>query len=540
MRDFSPSAPIGVERLRAIAAKSLGLRFDDGKSVFLSEVLQRRLDHTGRRPDDYLLRLEATEPSSTASEELRILAQELTVPETYFFRNVEQLRAFFDVALPACARARPEQPLRVLSAGCASGEEPYSLAILLDGESGAPCPFAVELQAVDVNVAMLARAQAGRYSAWALRETPADIQARCFRAQGRDFVLAERFRARVAFEERNLIRDDPGFWQAGAFDVIFCRNVLMYFSADVAAGVIARLTHSLTPGGFLFLGYAETLRGLSHDFHLRHTHETFYYQRRQEGERLPPAPAEVSAWTAREQARSAGGTTPPASGPALLDLVAAGAGANSLSWVETIRQAALRVESLTQVASPGAGASEHAGDPAPPRARPLRPAWDLGVAVELMREEKFADALAVVKALPPESANDADVLLLRAVLLSHGGDLSAAEALCADVLRLDELSAGAHYLMALCREGAGDRVGAADQDKTAAYLDPLFAMPRLHLGLLARRDGDQETARHELREAHRLLQGEEASRLLLFGGGFTREALVAFCRAELAASGGAP
>lgn len=519
------SAPGGAERLRTIVAKRLGLRFDDSKSVFLSEVLQRRLDHTGRKLDDYLSRLEAPEPPP---DELRALAQELTVPETYFFRNVEQLHVLIEVALPARALARPGQTLRVLSAGCASGEEPYSLAMMLHDQPR-PCPWDVELQAIDVNTAMLARAQQGRYSSWALRETPPDVQARCFRPQGRDFVLDERFRALVTFGERNLIRDDPSFWRPEAFDVIFCRNVLMYFSADVAATVVSRLTNSLAPGGFLFLGYAETLRGLSHGFHLLHTHDTFYYQRRQPWERVAPNAAELSAtsaWSARERS---GGAAADRGLPTLTPDIE---DALSLSWVETIRQAAQRVQSLTDPA-PAAGREAEA-------ARPLRPAWDLGVAVELMRQEKFADALAVVKALPPESANDADVLLLRAVLLTHGGDLSAAEALCADVLRLDELSAGAHYLMALCREGTGDRAGAVDQDKTAAYLDPLFAMPRLHLGLLARRNGDQENARRELREAHRLLQGEEASRLLLFGGGFTREALVAFCRAELAASGGAP
>jgi len=509
------SAPGGVERLRAIAAKRLGLRFDDGKSVFLCEVLQRRIEQSGRRLDDYLLRLEATEPPD---DELRVLAQELTVAETYFFRGVEQLQAFMDVALPACALARPGQPLRVLSAGCASGEEPYSLAILLS-EQGKP--WTVELHGIDVNSAMLKRAEQGRYSAWALRETPAEVQARCFRPQGRDFVLHERFRSLVTFEERNLIRDDPAFWRPGAFDVIFCRNVLMYFSADVAAEVVSRFAHSLAPGGYLFLGYAETLRGLSQDFHLLHTHDTFYSRHRQEGERGAPGFTQVapSAWAARELP-AVTFTQPPSGSDA----------AAPLSWVETIRQAAQRVESLTQDAPPTATETSS----------PLRRTWDLGVAVELMRQEKFGEALAVVKALPPESSNDADVLLLRAVLLPHGGDLAAAEALCADVLRLDELSAGAHYLMALCREGAGDRPGAAEQDRTATYLDPLFAMPRLHLGLLARKSGDQQTARHELREAHQLLQAEDPSRLLLFGGGFTREALIAFCRAELAASGGTP
>ena len=108
------------------------------------------------------------------------------------------------------------------------------------------------------------------------------------------------------------------------------------------------------------------------------------------------------------------------------------------------------------------------------------------------------------------------------------------------MLQLDQMSAGAHYLLALCREDAGDRSGAVDHNQVAAYLDPAFAMPRLHLGLLARRAGDRARARRELAEALVLLQREDASRLLLFAGGFGREALVALCRAELVSCGGAP
>jgi chemotaxis protein methyltransferase CheR len=100
------------------------------------------------------------------------------------------------------------------------------------------------------------------------------------------------------------------------------------------------------------------------------------------------------------------------------------------------------------------------------------------------------------------------------------------------------MSAGAHYLLALCREGARDLKGAAEQDQIAAYLDPGFAMPRLHLGLMARREGQRENARRQLRQAYTLLHQEDASRLLLFGGGFSREMLVTLCREELAASGG--
>jgi chemotaxis protein methyltransferase CheR len=107
------------------------------------------------------------------------------------------------------------------------------------------------------------------------------------------------------------------------------------------------------------------------------------------------------------------------------------------------------------------------------------------------------------------------------------------------LLTVDELNAGAHYLMALCQEHAGDRAAAEEHDRAAVYLDPFFAMPHLHLGLLAKRSNDTEAAQRELSHALTLLAREDASRILLFGGGFTREALTAFCRAELRAVGGA-
>jgi chemotaxis protein methyltransferase CheR len=165
-------------------------------------------------------------------------------------------------------------------------------------------------------------------------------------------------------------------------------------------------------------------------------------------------------------------------------------------------------------------------------------AWDRTVAIELLRREKFSEAMDLLRALPAESKTDPDAQLLIAVLLTNGGDLPEAEKVCRHVLNLDELNAGAHYLMALCREHAGDQASAVQHDQTAAYLDSAFAMPHLHLGLVAKRSADMETARRELGRALPLLDREDASRILLFGGGFTREALVEFCRAELRACGG--
>lgn len=506
--DFGP-----VQRLRGFAARRLGLRFDDGKSGFLSEILQRRSQANRQTPEAYLAQLE----SGTASErEARLLVQELTVTETFFFRSFDQFRVFNEVALPTRIRERRGvRRLRILSAGCASGEEPYSLAMLTRALPEL-VGWQVEIRAIDINAAMLEKAARARYSRWALRETPADVQARCFRSDGADFVLDSGFRDMVTFEERNLAEEDAAFWAPETFDIIFFRNVVMYFTPEVAQAVIARMARSLVRGGYLFLGYAETLRGLSQDFHLNHTHGTFYYQRR-DADQVP-----------QEAARTPAGLSSFVSlAPEPVREVAA-----DDSWVSTIRRASENIHALSTRSE-----AATSGPPVGAVAAPA-PVVDLGLAIELMRLERFAEAEALLTALPAESARDADVILLRAVLLTHGGDLSAAERLCTEVLRLNDLSAGAHYLTALCREGAGDRAGATSHDQVAVYLDPGFAMPRMHLGLLARRAGKAAEARHELTEALVLLQREDPSRLLLFSGGFSREALIGMCRAELVSCGG--
>ena len=143
---------------------------------------------------------------------------------------------------PDCGRANPSRrPLRILSAGCASGEEAYSLAILAR-DSLEPAGYPVTIHGIDVNPAMIERAARARYSPWALRDTPAAIQARYFRANGREMILDEDLHKTVSFEERNLMDEDHAFWRPGIFDVIFCRNVLMYFAADKARAVMARLS----------------------------------------------------------------------------------------------------------------------------------------------------------------------------------------------------------------------------------------------------------------------------------------------------------
>lgn len=499
-----------VEIFRSIVARRLGLHFEDAKVNFLTNVLRRRLETNGCGCETYLPRLK-TDPSR---EEIGALAQELTVGETYFFRHMDQFRAFAEVALPECLRARasrkgsdPDRPLQILSAGCASGEEAYSLAILVS-ETSAEASRTTSILGVDMNPVALQKALRGRFSIWSLRETPPDMQRKWFRQDGQEAVLNDAVRTRVRFDERNLLDDDAEFWQPGAYEVIFCRNVIMYFTPDNAQTLIARITRALAPGGYLFLGYAETLRGLSQDFHLQHTHGTFYYKRRE---------------SVRSHAETALPIAQRADPIPVFSTVIGRDGA----WVDAIHNAAEKIRKLAQ---PPLGTTS-----ASPQAL-----GDLRHAFELLQRERFSEALDLIRELPPESTGDPDVLLLHAVLLAHSGKLAAAEQACGQLLAVDELNAGAHYVLALCREGDGDRGRAAEHDQIAVYLDPSFAMPHLHLGLVARRTGDRETARRELEQAIGLLEREEASRLLLFGGGFKRETLVALCRAELNSCGGQP
>jgi chemotaxis protein methyltransferase CheR len=351
---------------------------------------------------------------------------------------------------------------------------------------------------VDFNPAALQRAARARYSPWALRATPPELEQRWFQRDGRERILSPQIRGAVQFAEANLM-DGREPWATGTWDVIFCRNVLMYFAEARALDVLDRFTKALAPGGFLFLGHAETLRGRSSELALCHTHGTFYYQRTAGGALAP-------------------GATGVGVGPQERIEIP------DSRWVQDIHAASERVHAIVDTALAAAAV--------PPPSSALAGAA-LAEIHALLAQERFAEVLARLAELPASSI-DRDVVLLRAVVLAQAGKLADAEAASRNLLELDHHSASAHYLLAVCRESAGDLIGAVDHAQRAGDLDPTFAMARMQLGLLARRAGDRRTALVELGHAIQLLETEDAARLALFSGGFSRAALIGLCRAELA------
>lgn len=484
-----------IEHFRNLVTRYLGLQYEDGKLDYLADVICQRMQSLGRTRiecySDYLSFLNA---SPKGSAEWRTLAELLTVNETFFFRNTDNFLALAQHVLPERIRAKAQtKQLRILSAGCSSGDEPYSLAIMVREALPDIEAWDVKIIGIDINPAILLKAKKARYSEWSLRATSDDLKRRYFREHGTDFELAPEIQKMVNFEERNLVDEDPLFWESLQCDVIFCRNVLMYFTSEIARGVVRRIRQALIPNGFLFLGHAETLRGITPEFHLCHTHDTFYYQQR--------GTHEADAMRI-----------------------------NKLYEVQTSSLEQAMIQLKTQVVLTSSVDQNLA------MATPC--AWDLSLVLEAVRQERFADALELIGSLPADSNVDPDALLLRAVLLTNHGRVKESEEVCCRLLALDELNAGAHYLMSLCSEHDGDSNIAIEHGLTAIYLDPGFAMPHLHLGILAKRAGDTVNAQRELGKALVLLASEDASRILLFGGGFSRDALLQLCRTQLSAAGG--
>ncbi|GAA3922094.1 CheR family methyltransferase [Actinoplanes auranticolor] len=462
---MTPSAE--VTRFRSVLAAKLGWTFDDNDMRQLAEVLAKRSAEHGLSHARYLVRL----ARENWDDELTTLAEDLTINETYFYRHGEQFRVLADVALPERIAARSSQRvLRMLSVGCSSGEEAYTLAIVArEVQPGAD--WIISVQGLDANPAVLQRARTGRYSTWSLRETPDAIRQRYFHADGGEFELDATIRSTVRFQQYNVANDDEVLWRPDQYDVVFCRNLLMYLTPQVRESLIQRMTRALSPGGYLFLGHTDSLGSRPDGLEPQHTRQTFYYRRQQ-----------------------------PVS----------------------------RLDALPPVAAP---ARRHVPEPPGPVASGVHDR-----AMGLLLDERFADALRLIEAEPMDGRTPRDVLL-HAVLLAGAGRLDEAEMLCRRLLDADGLYADAHHQLAVCLEGGAAVDVAIGHYRLAAYLDPDFAMPRLRLGLLARRRGENRIAVPELDRALGLLRRERDERIALFGGGFGRIALTTLCRAELDACG---
>lgn len=461
-------------RFRHALSEHVGLVFPEYRVDMLADLLQERAKVHGLDPRAYVFALERGGRSS----ELDALAPYVTTGETYFFRNSAQFDVLREQVLPGLLHERrlAGRGVSILSAGCSTGEELYTVAMLMQEMAPGDRPEVHSLLGVDLNPRALQAAREGRYTAWSLRETPIEAKERWFESTAQEYRVHAALRAAVRFEQLNLHARAPEFWTPERFDVIFARNVLMYFDRDGMAAALARMAAALAPGGYLFLGHSENLRELVQDWQVCHTHGTFYYRRQATTDAVAPQ-----------------------------------------DWLADIHRAADRVRGLTEA-------------PAVRQAvPPLAPARDgFEGALVHFSQERFDAAAQALDALPAASARMADAQLLRAMLHVHHGELQRAEHIAHALLVREPRCAAAHYVIGLCREGSGDLGAAANRYRLADG----FALSHLQLGRLARRRGDRQTKRQELDRAAALLAYERPQHVQMFGGGFDRQALLALCRSE--------
>ena len=241
-----------LEPVAALIARRTGLHIPKSRHDALAAAVARSMARTRATSASELVDRLTSSPA-----EMEALAAELTIPESYFFRAPEQLQLLRRDVLPEILRrCGPGHRLRLLSAGCAGGEEPYSLAILLDEEGLGTQSTVI---GADISRAALARATAASYGSWSLRGTDENFRSLYFQRAGSSFHLLPRLRDRVEFTWLNLGEDFHPSHATGiiAFDVIFCRNALIYFDAAGIARAAARLFASLCEGGWLFTGASD-------------------------------------------------------------------------------------------------------------------------------------------------------------------------------------------------------------------------------------------------------------------------------------------
>ena len=206
----------------------------------------------------------------------RDVVEAMTTNESFFFRDIKPFDQFKNFVLPQLMKARAaRRHIRIWSAACSSGQEPYTLGMLLAEQQAMLAGWTIDITATDLSTEILDKAQAGLYSQFEVqRGLPIQYLMKYFKQQGERWQIDAAIRNRVRFRVFNLL-DDPA--SLGGFDVIFCRNVLIYFDQPTKTMVLDRLSRILSPDGYLFLGGAETVLGISDKFQASSDNRGVYF-----------------------------------------------------------------------------------------------------------------------------------------------------------------------------------------------------------------------------------------------------------------------
>lgn len=451
--------PIPDETLRSLAEtvhQHLGLNFPRERWPDLVRGVEATCSDLGLPGQEACTRALLSSPLDKKLVET--LGRHLTIGETYFFREPAVFRALETGYLPSLLESRrSSRLLRLWSAACSTGEEPYSLAILLRKLLPDPQEWKITILATDINTASLSRAEAGIYREWSFRGVEEDVRNTWFiRTPEGHFQVRPEIRAMVTFAYHNLVADPyPSLInQTNAMDVIFCRNVLMYFSEAMRRKVMDNLELCLVDGGLLAVGGAEATLSPPESLIALRLPEAHLYRKSSVNRSLTSASPPLSSLPM---------TAPPAR-------------------ASTSRQK----ESVT---------------PITPEFLPeLKAAYRRGDYEAVCRG---AASLKKDEAARPEAA------LMAAKSCANAGNLDSALAWVGQAITLDRTNPDSHYLRAMILDEKRETAQALDALRTTVYLDPDFIPAFVALGNIFRRQGDRVNAQRNFRNALILLEAFE-------------------------------
>ena len=457
------------DRFRDLVRVKSGIEIPDARRPELERAVWQCIGEQGLPDCESLYRV--LTGAEGGHMRLEALIAKLTIGETYFFRNRPQFDALEKHILPALiARRQATRTLRLWSAGCASGEEPYSLAILVKRLLPDLANWNILILATDINRDGLERGRRGVYGNWSFRDGAAALQPTYFSLHERQFEIEAPLRRLVHFEYLNLIEDVyPSLTtNTHQMDLILCRNVLIYFAAETTRLVAGRLYGALAEEGWLIVGHAEPSQAYFHQFATRNFPGAVIYQKAPHESR--PAPAVKPAWAPSPDVR--------------------------------LMPAATRT------------LERRVSAPAPPPADTL-------TALELWTAGKEGEALALLRQLAASKPAQAQAPYLLAKFHANRLQLSEAEEWVEVALQRSPLLAAAHYLRALILQEGGRHWEALEALRGCVYAEPQFVLGHFALANQFSRLGQPQRAHKSLQNVTRLLAGRAHDELIPEGDGLT-------------------
>ncbi len=490
-KDYSTLKETWFNLFNSLLENHSGISFDINRAYLMEQGLNMRMKSWGLSSYEGYYSLLVKD--SAGNRELSRLIELLTVGETYFFRNQNLFTALTDYMIPSVMKHKNH--VNILSAACATGEEPYSIIM----QCREHFPFLlINVTGADINNTFLQSAKKGVYSKHSMRKISDLYLKKYFKEEKGSFFLDPGIIESVKFINGNL--NDPDFYRGlPLFDIIFCRNVLIYFPLPVYKQTIMNMKSILSDRGFLILGESETLHGISDDFSTEEYNNTFFYTPKS-------TPSVAGQNPGKLQFRSPGVKAFQKSDSSRF--------ADSLSNTDTLTVTKEKV-------------CNNRDDRAKER---IDIHTEYRAALQCIGEDKTEEALNRINLILAQSPDNKEAIVTSALLEAGKGNIERALQLCNRCLEIDEFYTLAFYLTGLIKEASGNAKEAKRAYEAAVFLKRNCALSHFKLGQINSRLNNHKEAVKRYKNTLSYLTAYDDLTFEIFSGGFSKDTISKICK----------